>query len=491
MSEPSAQHDQPVKLLVVPERTATRNDEVTELDVVLEVRCRIAEEATGRTGGAMNLCLVIDRSGSMSGQKLETAKRSCVEIFRRITGNSLLTVVVFDDEAEVVINPQTPRDKVEEKLGAIRTGGMTNLSLGWYQGLLELQTHMTDQHYNRLVLLSDGMANRGETKKATLASMASRARDVGITTSTVGIGTDFQEDLLEAVSTASGGRFWYIGDSAIESILEEEFLGALTVAYDRPRVRLDLPAGVKISEELHSLRSSPRGGYGLRSLKGQDVFNFAVRLEVDPERVDGESFRIGATLYNDREEVTAAEETVTLAPRPQVAATPVHPLVTSVVAQHRAASTDEKLMAGLESGDLSSMRTELMAEVERMRAVEADIRKRRSMWGDEARYQGEMGNVGVYMGNNAVSLALTELLAPYGQSPVVQHFLSRWRKVVKRGWARNDYRDIGAYDVDSDNQAGLLLEAIRLVDRLILEFPQDRAALEEHRERIRDQLAQL
>ncbi|MEW2398596.1 VWA domain-containing protein [Streptomyces sp. NPDC046862] len=490
MNEPSTHSDQPVQLLVVPERAAARDDQVTELDLVVEIRCRIAEEASGRTDKAsMNLCLVIDRSGSMAGQKLETAQRSCVEISRRITGDDLLTVVVFDDDAEVVVNPQTPRDKVEEKLNAIRSGSTTNLSLGWYQGLLELQTHMTKGHYNRLVLLSDGMANRGETKKAALASMASRARDEGITTSTVGIGTDFQEDLLEAISTASGGRFWYIGDSAIESILEEEFRGALTVAYDRPRVRLDLPEGVKVSEELHSLRMSPRGGYGLRSLKGQDVFNFAVRLEIDPERVEGDSFRIGATLYDDRDEVVSDEQDVTLAPQPQVAATPVHPLVHSVVAQHRAATTDERLMAGLESGDLSGMKTMLMAEVERMRTVDAALRVQQ--WADNPRYYGELRNISFHVGNKATSMLLADALAPYSAAMVVRQFMGRWRKAVKRGWARSDYRDHGVYEADSDRLLDLLVEAIQVIDQLIAEFPQDRAELESKRERIREQLADL
>lgn len=489
MNESSAHSDQPVQLLVVPERAAARDDQVTELDLVVEIRCRIAEETSGRTDKAMNLCLVIDRSGSMSGQKLETAQRSCAEISRRITGDDLLTVVVFDDDAEVVVNPQTPRDKVEEKLNAIRSGSTTNLSLGWYQGLLELQTHMTEGHYSRLVLLSDGMANQGETKKATLASMASRARDEGITTSTVGIGTDFQEDLLEAISTASGGRFWYIGDSAIESILEEEFRGALTVAYDRPRVRLDLPEGVKVSEELHSLRTSPRGGYGLRSLKGQDVFNFAVRLEIDPERVEGDSFRIGATLYDDRDEVASDEQDVTLAPQPQVAATPVHPLVHSVVAQHRAATTDEQLMAGLESGDLSGMKTMLMAEVERMRTVDAALR--RQQWADNPRYYGELRNISFHVGNKATSMLLADVLAPYSTAMVVRQFMGRWRKAVKRGWARSDYRDHDVYEADSDRLLDLYVGVIEVIDQLIGEFPQDRAELESKRERIREQLADL
>lgn len=198
----------------------------------------------GQFGRGHELCLVIDRSGSMEAQgKLETAKRSCLDIFERIKDDDLFTVVVFDSDAQVVVNPQTPRDQVAGKLESIRPGSLTNLSLGWYQGLLELQSHMTDEHYGRLILLSDGLANEGETKKSALEAVATRARDEGITTSTIGVGrdSDFQEDLLEAIATASGGRFWYIAESGIDSILEEEFRNALSVVLDRSKVELSLP----------------------------------------------------------------------------------------------------------------------------------------------------------------------------------------------------------------------------------------------------------
>ncbi|HET7504549.1 MAG TPA: VWA domain-containing protein, partial [Kofleriaceae bacterium] len=136
-----------MKILV--ERPVVRNDRTSEIDVVFEVRSS-AGAAAARSSKALNLCLVIDRSASMNGDKLEIAKRSCADIHARLKPDDQLTVVVFDHEAQVVINPQTPKDEVAGKLAAISSGGNTNLSLGWYLGLLELQTHMTPQHHNRL-----------------------------------------------------------------------------------------------------------------------------------------------------------------------------------------------------------------------------------------------------------------------------------------------------------------------------------------------------
>jgi Ca-activated chloride channel homolog len=86
---------------------------------------------------------------------------------------------------------------IRERILALEPGGGTDLPKGWYRGLLELQTYATDKHINRLVLLSDGLANAGEQKSSVLGAESNRARGaLGITTSTIDIGTDFQEDIL-------------------------------------------------------------------------------------------------------------------------------------------------------------------------------------------------------------------------------------------------------------------------------------------------------
>ncbi|MBB4891630.1 Mg-chelatase subunit ChlD [Streptomyces olivoverticillatus] len=479
--------DHPIEILVLPERPAARNDEVTEFDVAIEVRCRSAEDAE-RAGGAMNLCLVIDRSGSMGGQdKLPTATRSCIDISRRLTGDDLFTVVVFDHTAHVVINPQTPRDQVEERLTAITPGGSTNLSLGWYQGLLELQSHMTADHYGRLILLSDGQANQGETKKAALAAVATRARDEGITTSTIGIGSDFQEDLLEAIATASGGRFWYIAEAGIDDILEEEFRSALTVVVDRPRVELSLPPGVTVSEELNSLRKISRR-YGLRPLKGQDTFDFAVRLEIDPAQVDGSEFTLGAALYDGSREIATTEQTIALAPLSDVAATESHALVTSVVEQYRASATEEKLLKDMASGDLSNMTEMLTAEIARVQRIEAGLFRQSPDIG-ETRVGLEIGHLRHNRQLNETTLLVKELLDLHRADPEVRYLLLRMRKSFMHEKQRKSslYHDVS--EADEDIEVTLLVRALGVADILIQRHPENSVRLEEMRERLRERLA--
>lgn len=484
-------NDQAIEILVLPERPAARNDEVTEFDVAIEVRCRTAA-STVRSGGAMNLCLVIDRSGSMEAQgKLETAKRSCLDIFERLKDDDLLTVVVFDSGAQVVVNPQTPRDQVEGRVKSIRSGSLTNLSLGWYQGLLELQSHMTDEHYGRLILLSDGLANEGETKKSALEAVAIRAREEGVTTSTIGVGrdSDFQEDLLEAIATASGGRFWYIAESGIDSILEEEFRNALSVVLDRPKVELKLPPGVSVSEELNSLRKVSRR-YGLRPLKGDDLFNFAVRLQIDPTQVDSSQFTLSATLYEGTRTVTSGTTDIALAPQGQVVTTPVHALVSSVVEQYRSSQTEEKMLKDMEAGDLSGMKEMLEAEVARMRRAEADVVLQQGDIG-LIRANVEAANLGQHSSMSETALLLTELVQQYGTEPEVGVLMGSWRKSMHHEAHRKRLRWNSVSDADEDVEISLLVQAIGVTDALIQRLPELRADLEQKREALREQLARL
>jgi uncharacterized protein YegL len=475
-----------VTIVLHPERPVVRKDAVNELDIVVEVSSRPGDSQI-RPSGPMNLCLVIDRSGSMQGTKLSTATKSCVDIFRRLGPTDLLTVVTFDEDAEVIINPQTPRDEVEQRLRNVAPGGMTNLSLGWYQGLLELQTQTTESYYNRLFLLSDGQANAGETKRAVFADTAARARDVGITASTIGIGRDFQEDLLETIASSSGGRFWNIGESDIEDIIEEEFEGALSVLFDRPRIALSLPPGTRISRELNQLRKISRG-YRIRPLQREDTFNFAIRLEVDPEQVDGDRLAIGATLFDGDREITSGQLSLTLGTRQEVAASPAHPLVRSTVQQFERTVTDEVMLADIDAGRMTELREMLTGEIAKLQARKAELgRMNAGQLGDLNLTVGRAAIEIEHLRHNAESMSALEvcldMVTPYADEPPVASFLRFVRKNMKREGQRNMMRRLVSTPWDSD--APVILEALALADLLIDQHPENADRLNYYRETLR------
>ncbi|MEO3808994.1 VWA domain-containing protein [Sphaerisporangium sp. B11E5] len=478
-------------LSLLPERPVVRDDAISEVDLVVEVSCQSAETRE-EPAGPMNLCLVIDRSGSMSGDKLDTAKASCANIFRRLGANDQLTVVTFDDVAEVIVNPQTPRDQVTQRISAIFARGMTNLSLGWYQGLLELQTHVGTTHYSRLFLLSDGQANRGESKRAVFADTAAKARDVGITASTIGIGADYQEDLLEAIASASGGRFWNISEADIEDIIEEEFKGALTVLLDRPRVTLSLPDGVRVSRELNNLQKVGGQRYQLRPLQGNDIFNFALRVEIDPERFPAREFTLTCTLHDGQREICSTTTQLTFGSSDEVAASPVHPLVRSTIEQFEVTTADETMLAEMEAGNITKLRQMLTAEIARMQPLQQTWRNMHDadeadQWGiGHTRAGWEVMNIRHHYRSKSVLGEIIAMIEPYADEPEVRLYLSMARKNAMREGQRMKSRRLEPLQWDAETP--LILEAIALADTLIAKHPDDHVRLEEFRERLREHL---
>jgi Ca-activated chloride channel family protein len=99
-----------------------------------------------------------------------------VDIYDRLNSNNRFTVLAFDTEVISVINPQTSRNLIKQRILALEPGGGTDLSKGWYLSLLESQIYATDKHINRLMLLSDGLANVGEQKSSVLGAESNRAR---------------------------------------------------------------------------------------------------------------------------------------------------------------------------------------------------------------------------------------------------------------------------------------------------------------------------
>ena len=195
---------------------------------MLEVTAPVVE-GTGRP--ALHLALVIDRSGSMGGAKLEGAKRAASFLVDRLGPDDSLALVAFDNEVNLLAPAGPPdRDRLTAAIGTIHTRGMTNLSGGWLKGVEELRRVTTDGK-RRVLLLTDGHANVGVTDRVQLTGMAGGSYEAEISTTTIGFGRDFDEDLLTAMADAGGGNGYFAeGPDEAPGIFEEEFEGLATVA---------------------------------------------------------------------------------------------------------------------------------------------------------------------------------------------------------------------------------------------------------------------
>ncbi len=167
---------------------------------------------------ALNLALVLDRSGSMQGEKIKTAKKAALSVIDRLDEHDSAAIIVFDDRIDV-IQPVAPVTKdfkaaARKALSSIEARGATALHTGWLTGcntIVADNIPAGEHKLSRCFLLTDGLANRGITDCEQIATEAAGIRDhAGIATSTFGIGSDYDESLLGPMAVAGGGQFHHL-----------------------------------------------------------------------------------------------------------------------------------------------------------------------------------------------------------------------------------------------------------------------------------------
>ena len=163
----------------------------------------------------VNLAFVLDRSGSMDGQKLRLAAQAVEEAIGRLRPSDRFAVVIYDDVVETLVpgTPATPgarRARPSSGCARIAARNMTDLSGGWLAGCEQVASALLEEGVNRCLLLTDGLANRGITDRDELARHAGELRARGVSTSTFGVGDDFDEVLLQSMAAAGGGHFYFI-----------------------------------------------------------------------------------------------------------------------------------------------------------------------------------------------------------------------------------------------------------------------------------------
>ncbi len=211
-----------------------------------------APEAEGEERTALHLALAIDRSGSMSGAKLEGAKQAARFLIERLGTKDSLALVTFDGEVSLLGPSEVPdKEQLREVIKQIAPGGMTNLSGGWLKGAEELR-RAPEGGQKRVLLLSDGHANAGITDTDSLTGMASGLKEKQISTTTIGFGQGFDENLLTAMADAGGGNAYFAeGPDDAPGIFAGEFEGLATVASQNVSVEITPISDVKFVGVLH------------------------------------------------------------------------------------------------------------------------------------------------------------------------------------------------------------------------------------------------
>jgi Ca-activated chloride channel family protein len=180
----------------------------------------------------LNVGVVLDRSGSMGGRPLDYVKQAAKFLVEQVGANDFLSLTVFDSQVDVVFPAQrvTNKDVLKQAVESIVPGGSTNLSGGLLRGYEETLKERRSDQVNRVLLLTDGMANAGIVDPDMLEGKVSAMMRKGVSLSTVGVGLDFNEDLLIRLAEAGNGSYYYVREpDEIPSVFASELQGLLSV----------------------------------------------------------------------------------------------------------------------------------------------------------------------------------------------------------------------------------------------------------------------
>lgn len=200
----------------------------------------------------LNLALVIDKSGSMSeANKLDRVKDALITLVSKLRPVDIVSIVAFDSDASVLL-PAEPLGDGQRAIRLIRSlqpGSYTNISDGLTLGYQEALKHYDKGQTNRVILLTDGIANRGEVSPSKIADQSLAFNDRGIDLSTIGLGTDLNMDLLQSLAKSGRGLFHFIADSQDTwKVFDSELQSLVSSVATEPKLLIDCGPNFEIEK---------------------------------------------------------------------------------------------------------------------------------------------------------------------------------------------------------------------------------------------------
>jgi len=253
----------------------------------------------------VNLAIVLDRSGSMSGRKLSKAKEGAITALKRLSPEDIFSLVAYNHLVHTIVPARPVRylESIEEQIRQIRAGGNTALFGGVSQGASEVRKYANEDFVHRVILLSDGLANVGPNTPEDLGRLGAALIKERISVTTVGVGTDYNEDLMTRLSQNSDGNTYFVESSAdLPRIFASELGEVLNVVAQEVRII------IRLADNVRPLRIIGRDGrimgrsveFNLNQLYGNQEKYALVEVEVAGGH-DGESREIAyvETIYHN------------------------------------------------------------------------------------------------------------------------------------------------------------------------------------------------
>lgn len=276
---------------IIPLQAAIPIQQASQLDVLVRVippASAIPPELLSIDSGPgdrrLNLSLVIDRSSSMaSKQRLSFAKAAARHIIQQLSPNDRISVVTFDRHAQVLV-PSTFVDdpgSIIQTVQGIEVGKWTNLHGGWVEGGEQVNRHIYPNTVNRVILLTDGWASTGVMNRATITAHVQEMAQVGISTTAVGVGDRYNEDLLEAIATQGDGNYYYINaPNQLPNAFDREMQALVATVGQQVTLDIQPQGDIEIADVLNDLQVTRQGRFKLPNMVSGFTFGAVVRFYI-------------------------------------------------------------------------------------------------------------------------------------------------------------------------------------------------------------------
>ncbi|MEI7813035.1 MAG: VWA domain-containing protein [Ignavibacteria bacterium] len=238
----------------------------------------------------LNLGIVLDRSGSMEGNKLSYVKMAASNLISRLAENDICSVTVFDDRIDVLTEPVHAGDihNYDSITAGIEARGNTCLSGGFQKGFDLVGKNITGNNISRILLLTDGLANKGVTDTDALSGLSGSFMAKSVTTTTIGVGNNYDEVLMGAIAHSGGGNTYFIENPDDAPGIFQEELGYLIsiAATDVSVVFTPKVRGLKVSQ-LNNYRQNGTNSYEIGDIYSGQGKILILETEIPPQHEQG------------------------------------------------------------------------------------------------------------------------------------------------------------------------------------------------------------
>jgi Ca-activated chloride channel family protein len=291
-------------------------------------------------------------------------------------------------QTEIPSTLATDKHKLIDQVQRIRPGSSTALHGGWVNGGMQVGQYLNPAHLNRVILLSDGLANVGETNPDAIAQDVHGLMQRGITTTALGVGADYDDSLLEAMARSGDGNFFHIeSPDQLPAIFETELQGLAATVGHSVTLTLAPSAQVGVSDVLNDLERTAEGALKLPNLTIGSPLYVALRLRIPALAAGTEVLQVALTWQTpDQPEPQALAATLHL---PVVSAEhmsdfPAHPEVQEQVALLMAARARQEAVTCADRGDFAgasaALRRPRGSDCRRRSPIRRDRPRKRRSW---------------------------------------------------------------------------------------------------------------